>query len=401
MGYAEETDEGPYGAKYCYNAAKSWQLGWYADKSRQINPLKGSWDGKLIGVANYNRANDNTVVIKIEASSGEDNLYVGFNHADGFHQGTVEGRNKVTVVQQPGTGYSRSKLLAKLGEGEIFTLKNYKGSGKIMILEVLKIDSTSKTGYAEVLVYTDKRIPTRRPTPRPTPKPVTWPSPQPESTVLRQVGNNGFPKSAFPLGLCEGDCDRNADCAGDLKCFQRSGTTRVPGCSGSGSPGADYCYKVEFKPEQEDQEKISETELQYVGNRAFTAHSLGLCEGDCDSDIHCKYGLVCYQRGAQNKNVPGCKGEAMYSFDYCIKPRQGQLVKVGNNNVPRSAFPLERCQGDCDSNADCKGNLVCFQRLSRENVPGCIGKGIPGTDYCASPQNAALRGELMNDALFP
>ena len=228
MGFSFLYDEGPYGAKYCFNAAKSWQLNWYADKSHQINPLKGLWSGKLIGVANYNRANGNTVLIKIEASSGEDDFYVGFNHADGFHKGTAEARNKVTIVQQ-GTGYAKSKLVAKLGTGSSYKIKDYQGSGIPVVIEVKKIDSTSKTGYAEIMVCPNKCMPnqpTRQPTPRPTPRPVTGPT-QPVSASLKNKGNNGSPASAFPLGLCEGDCDSDKECAGDLKCFQRSGTQRV------------------------------------------------------------------------------------------------------------------------------------------------------------------------------
>ena len=63
----------------------------------------------------------------------------------------------------------------------------------------------------------------------------TQPSQQSRRSVLtsvKTVGNNGNPKSAFPLSLCEGDCDSDADCDGDLVCFKRDGGEAVPGCSG-------------------------------------------------------------------------------------------------------------------------------------------------------------------------
>lgn len=61
---------------------------------------------------------------------------------------------------------------------------------------------------------------------------------------LVMVGNNGWPTSDFPLGLCEGDCDNDSECLGNLSCFQRDGTEPVPGCAGvGGSPGNDYCYE--------------------------------------------------------------------------------------------------------------------------------------------------------------
>jgi hypothetical protein len=58
------------------------------------------------------------------------------------------------------------------------------------------------------------------------------------------VGDNGSPSSRFPLGLCQGDCDRDSDCAGTLRCFQRNGGQDVPGCAGGAKDRSksDYCY---------------------------------------------------------------------------------------------------------------------------------------------------------------
>jgi hypothetical protein len=56
------------------------------------------------------------------------------------------------------------------------------------------------------------------------------------------------------------------------------------------------------------------------------------------------------------------------------------LDLVGNN---RAAFPLGLCEGDCDSDADCEGHLVCFQRGGNmAPVPGCLGTGVRSKDYC-------------------
>ena len=51
-------------------------------------------------------------------------------------------------------------------------------------------------------------------------------------------GGNGSPN----MPKCAGDCDRDSDCEDGLKCFQRNGFTTVPGCSGSGTKDWDYCY---------------------------------------------------------------------------------------------------------------------------------------------------------------
>lgn len=50
----------------------------------------------------------------------------------------------------------------------------------------------------------------------------------------------------YPLGNCEGDCDEDGHCDGELKCFFRRGLETVPGCTGEGVENNDYvciiCY---------------------------------------------------------------------------------------------------------------------------------------------------------------
>ncbi|CAJ1950550.1 unnamed protein product [Cylindrotheca closterium] len=101
------------------------------------------------------------------------------------------------------------------------------------------------------------RTPTRRPTRRPTGKPTAAPIRSPTTTapigpppdgiyLLVSVGNDGLPENLFPLKMCQGDCDRNRDCAGDLVCYQRTGTEQVPGCLGQGTADRDYCTHPYF-----------------------------------------------------------------------------------------------------------------------------------------------------------
>jgi Bacterial protein of unknown function (DUF839) len=60
------------------------------------------------------------------------------------------------------------------------------------------------------------------------------------------------------------------------------------------------------------------------------------------------------------------------------------LAITGDNGVPSRSFPLRRCEGDCDRNSDCSQGLLCFQRSALEPVPGCLGEGAYGKDYCYS-----------------
>ena len=50
-------------------------------------------------------------------------------------------------------------------------------------------------------------------------------------TMLEFVMNDGD----VPLGHCQGDCDSDADCLDNMRCFQRLDYEPVPGCIGLGS----------------------------------------------------------------------------------------------------------------------------------------------------------------------
>eukprot|EP01083_Nonionella_stella_P166183 554850_1 len=152
---------------------------------------------------------------------------------------------------------------------------------------------------------------------------------------------------------CEGDCDGNAQCSENLLCWERNpGDPNPPGCSGIPTPDWDYCYDP---------------------NRAFVAdvnvngNNLVECQGDCDSDNNCAGDLKCYQRVGAAPNPPGCQGTAKYNWDYCYDPTRAFIgdVSVNGNN-------LVECQGDCDSDNNCIGNLKCHQRNGNAaSPPGC------------------------------
>jgi hypothetical protein len=83
--------------------------------------------------------------------------------------------------------------------------------------------------------------------------------------------------------------------------------------------------------------------------------------------------------------APPTTADEDYSYlkDY-TDPRP--LRTVGNDGKPRNKFPLLPCQGDCDSNRDCAGPLVCLQRMEGDPVPGCRGDASKADDYCVWPQ---------------
>ena len=56
--------------------------------------------------------------------------------------------------------------------------------------------------------------------------------------------SGGNDNSATNLQACTIECDADSQCASGLKCFQRNGYTAIPGCTGSGVSGWDYCYST-------------------------------------------------------------------------------------------------------------------------------------------------------------
>ncbi|CAB9514038.1 receptor-like protein kinase [Seminavis robusta] len=118
----------------------------------------------------------------------------------------------------------------------------------------------------------------------------------------------------------------------------------------------------------------------------------GLCQGDCNSDNDCEDGLICYKRpGDDTSTVPGCSGEGVPGSDYCIVFADGTLII--RDQQCSETNPCSTCEGDCDSDFECEDGLVCRERDVGTNdaVPGCLGLGIPGLDYCYVPAMRKVR----------
>ncbi|KAL7548824.1 hypothetical protein ACHAWF_012084 [Thalassiosira exigua] len=112
------------------------------------------------------------------------------------------------------------------------------------------------------------------------------------------------------LGTCQGDCDRDEDCRGPLLCYQRNDYEAVPGCTGRGERGVDYCAL-----------RAPSDALFLKGDDWHPGHNfpLGNCEGDCDSDWNCQRGLICVHVD-EGEEVPGCVGASAGGKDYCADP---------------------------------------------------------------------------------
>ncbi|CAJ1954133.1 unnamed protein product [Cylindrotheca closterium] len=200
MGYSYRSSEAP---KMCFNAAKSFQLGWYDDKSKSMIPGTGPWGDDhtftLSNIVDYPTTNDD-VLIEIVEPASQKNYYVGFNVGKGFNQGTRHGKNQVLVYSKPVAAGIDSLRVADLSSGDSFTISDFNGiTGNTLSISVLSIDLSSD--LAQVRVTLNRKhspptpMPTRYPTPAPTRLPTRRPTPSP---TLRPVAQT--PSPTRPIG---------------------------------------------------------------------------------------------------------------------------------------------------------------------------------------------------------
>lgn len=140
MGYSYNRDNGPM---QCFNPAKTYQLGWFDDKTVVVNPNDGTWVGTIIGAVDYSNASVDSnanVILKIITGESKD-LYVGYNRQKDMNSGVVSAGDMVTIVEQE-SGYSKSNFLASLSEGSTHTFSNFGGSDKNLVVKFIERGST-------------------------------------------------------------------------------------------------------------------------------------------------------------------------------------------------------------------------------------------------------------------
>ena len=116
--------------------------------------------------------------------------------------------------------------------------------------------------------------------------------------------------------LCQGDCDDDDECAGNLRCFHTSSSndSPVPGCAGEPRDSIDYCYD----PVALD---ITLTVTAVSEDPADDGITLGECQGLCEVDDDCEAGLECWENNSSSElSVPGCLGTASDGERFCIDP---------------------------------------------------------------------------------
>lgn len=154
MGNAQSTDD----MSRCYNAQKSYQLGWYEDKVETINPIDGTgiYEFVLNGVSDYEKNNDAIIVLRLEQTSMEQDYYIGFNRASGINKDTTEDRDMVTITSKDFGApdkYGQSTKIWSLSPGERYVIQNFNNQRDVEIVFV-----SLENGDAKILIIDEPQV---------------------------------------------------------------------------------------------------------------------------------------------------------------------------------------------------------------------------------------------------
>lgn len=124
--------------KKCFNAVKSWQLGWYSDRHKTVRPRRmgQKYEVELVPVAQYSEIKPDdeeaSVIVKIPNLNSLGDLFIFFNSKRGINAGTNQFLNMVGIYR--GDFNSTSYALAGLNVGESYTVENFNNEGTVLTI---------------------------------------------------------------------------------------------------------------------------------------------------------------------------------------------------------------------------------------------------------------------------
>ena len=123
----------------CFNAAKTWYLGWFSNYHGFSTPASNSFKGTLVGIndaGNDEISSGQYVSVKISGSR-ETDLFMMYNRVEGVHKflENVYYRDKVVVVEQSGSE-DQSWVRAVLDAGETYSQSNWDRTGNALKIKV-------------------------------------------------------------------------------------------------------------------------------------------------------------------------------------------------------------------------------------------------------------------------
>ena len=190
MGHTSVTFQGS-----CFNAQKNWFLGWYSDRSTELD-MSEAFSGRLFAFVDYNRTSpEDTVLIKIG-----DHLFVQYNRARSFNEGTREKRDQVAIVFNEDVN-TDSTLLGGLAEDDprvpdSYRFPDFEGRGVDLVIEICD-QVYGPPDYVRISIYLDDGIQgsTCDYTQAPSASPTVLSTPAPTTSLV--------PSTAPSIKLCE------------------------------------------------------------------------------------------------------------------------------------------------------------------------------------------------------
>ena len=211
MGYSYGgDDEGPL---MCFNAANTWQLGWYTDYGVDLPDSVTSsfvWSGSLVGFAEKSSAvASDRMMIRIRSMS---DYYIHFNRQIGINNGTKGGANKVLVTARAsGLGQAKSTVLVNLaadGNHSFPILDENNANLTVFVTSMSLADVPARASISiryEVYASSPTRVPTHAPTVSPTRTPTVPPTDSPSgipsSVPTKTVTGASAPTTSSPEPL--------------------------------------------------------------------------------------------------------------------------------------------------------------------------------------------------------
>lgn len=153
MGFSYDADDAPH---MCFNPAKSYQLGWYTEQQKFLNPLtdilaktsdnSDSVEYILNGVNDFRfgtrGSEEKLVILRLKQQNSREDFYLGFNRKVGMNSGTVENANDVIIVKKTGgpIDYGQSWKISTLSAmGDSYTINNFDGSSFDVTVQLLSM----------------------------------------------------------------------------------------------------------------------------------------------------------------------------------------------------------------------------------------------------------------------
>lgn len=231
----------------CFNGAKNWQLGWYRDRQRKIQPHRsGPTVLKIAAFTDYDDTPGSIPVLISVAGV----YFLQYNRAKHFNSGTGEKRNQLTITENLEDG-SESK--AGLEVGQRYVVENFKDTGKRLVIHVceseystidtLTVSIAMDRSFCHLPVYDTTMKPSSSPSTSPVSIPSSAPAhPMPCSIFSDCEQNNE--KGDKPTGNCSGfGCETRPT---DIPSPETDGTPSYTGSSTKTNDLPDFSRSWEY-----------------------------------------------------------------------------------------------------------------------------------------------------------